>query len=100
MKGHADRAKHDVPLAQRAAPDADAGGDADAAGGLVQGGEEIGSIIEVPDDAEIGFEGQMPDKTFERIFVKLTPGQAVRLHRATQAMMVQPSQPVVFEVSS
>jgi hypothetical protein len=42
----------------------------------------------------------MPDKTFERILVKLAPGQAVRLHRATQAMMVQPSQPVVFEVGS
>ena len=69
-------------------------------GGLVRGSEEIGSIIEVPDDAEIGFEGQMPDQTFQRILLKLGPGQAVRLHRATQAMMVQPSQPVVFEVSS
>jgi hypothetical protein len=69
-------------------------------GGLVRESEEIGSIIEVPDDAEIGFDGQMPDKTFQRILVKLAPGQAVRLHRATQAMMVQPSdQAVVFDVT-
>ena len=69
-------------------------------GGLVRESEEIGSIIEVPDEAEIGFDGQMPDKTFERILLKLAPGQAVRLHRATQAMMVQPSdQAVVFDVT-
>jgi len=69
-------------------------------GGLVRESEEIGSIIEVPDDAEIGFDGQMPDKTFERILLKLAPGQAVRLHRATQAMLVQPSdQAVVFDVT-
>jgi len=69
-------------------------------GGLVRESEEIGSIIEVPDDAEIGFDGQMPDKTFQRILLKLAPGQAVRLHRATQAMMVQPSdQAVVFDVT-
>jgi hypothetical protein len=69
-------------------------------GALVANGEEIGAIINVSDDAEIGFkESQNPGELFSQIIVKVSKGDGVRINRSTQAMLVGESErPVMFQV--
>jgi hypothetical protein len=56
-------------------------------GELVRDEEQIGSIIEVDDDAEIGFR-QRPDGSFEAIILSLRAGHAVALHRSSDAVLL------------
>ena len=56
-------------------------------GELVREGEQIGSIIDVSDDAEIGFR-QRPDESFEAIILRLRAGHTVELHRGSDALLI------------
>ena len=56
-------------------------------GELLREGELIGSIIDVSDDAEIGFR-QRADKSFEAIILHLRAGHTVVLHRSSDALLI------------
>jgi hypothetical protein len=56
-------------------------------GELVRDGEQVGSIIDIDDDAEIGFR-QLPDGSFEAIILRLRTGQEVELHRSSHALLL------------
>jgi len=56
-------------------------------GGLVREPEQIGSIIEVDDDAQIGFR-QRADGSFEAIILQLRAGHRVLLHRSSDALLI------------
>jgi len=56
-------------------------------GELVRDREQIGSIIEVDDDAEIGFR-QRDDGSFEAIILRLRAGHAVALHRSSDVLLI------------
>lgn len=56
-------------------------------GELVRGEEQIGSIIEVDADAEIGFR-QRADGSFEAIILRLRAGHAVTLHRSSDILLI------------
>lgn len=56
-------------------------------GELMREDEKIGSIIEVDDDAEIGFR-QRPDGSFEAIILRLRTGHSVELHRSSDAVLL------------
>jgi hypothetical protein len=61
-------------------------------GALVPPGAQIGSVIDVPDDAEIGFrESENPGEPFSHIVLKLEKGQTVGVARSTQAMVLTDS---------
>jgi hypothetical protein len=67
-------------------------------GGLIRDGEQIGTIIEVSDDAEVSFQPSTnPKETFSRITLKVTEGDGIRINRGTQAMLVGKS-PIVFQI--
>jgi hypothetical protein len=55
-------------------------------GEIFREGEQLGSIIETDDEADIGFQ-QRPDGTFERIILRLKAGQAVTLHRGSDTLL-------------
>jgi hypothetical protein len=67
---------------------------------LVPAGAQIGSVIDVPDDAEIGFrESENPNEPFSHIVLKLEKGQAAKVARSTQAVVLTESvKTVTFEV--
>ena len=69
-------------------------------GALVPPGAQIGSVIDVPEDAEIGFRGSgNPNEPFSHIVLKLEKGQAAQLGRSTQAVVLTDSvKTVTFEV--
>jgi hypothetical protein len=69
-------------------------------GALVPPGAQIGSVIDVPDDAEIGFkESENPDEHFIHIILRLKKGQSVGVARSTQAMVLTESvKTIIFEV--
>jgi hypothetical protein len=69
-------------------------------GALVHKDEQIGMIIKVSDDAEIGFlESQNPEEPFNRIILKVAKGDGIRINRPTQAMLVcESEQTVTFQV--
>jgi hypothetical protein len=71
-------------------------------GGLIQNEETIGSIIEVPDDADIGFRNAHgTGEPFECIFVNLKPGMFLRLHRNTEVVVVHESKSAaIFHINS
>jgi len=71
-------------------------------GGLIREQECIGSIIDVADEAEIGFQpSENPNEAFGYIILKLKEGQSACINRSTQAMMVQPlSGAAYFEVEN
>jgi hypothetical protein len=56
-------------------------------GELVRDAEQIGSIVEVDDDDEIGFP-QRADGSFESIILRLRAGHAVLLHRSSDVMLL------------
>ena len=56
-------------------------------GELLREGEQIGSIIAVDDDAEIGFR-QRDDGSFEAIILRLRAGHTVELHRSSDALLI------------
>ena len=56
-------------------------------GELVREQEQIGSIVEVDDDAQIGFR-QRPDGNFEAIILQLRAGHRVLLHRSCDALLI------------
>jgi len=61
-------------------------------GALVPPEAQIGSVIDVPDDAEIGFrESENPGEPFSHIVLKLEKGQAVKVARSTQAVVLTES---------
>ena len=69
-------------------------------GELVRDDEQMGSIIEVDDDAEMGFQ-KRADGSFEAIHLRLRPGHAVTLHRSSDVLLVGPDgQQRVFYVLS
>ena len=49
-------------------------------------GEELGSVIEADDDADIGFH-QRPDGSFDRIILRLKAGHTATLHRGSQTLL-------------
>jgi len=55
-------------------------------GEILRDEEQIGSIIEVDDDAEIGFR-QRPDKSFDLIILRLKAGHTVTLHRGADVLL-------------
>ena len=69
-------------------------------GALVLKGEQIGAIIEVSDDAEIGFqESQSTKELFRHIILKVAKGDGIRINRPTQAMVVcESEQLIAFQV--
>jgi len=69
-------------------------------GTLVSKGEEIGSIIDVSDNAEIGFQkSKNPKELFSCIILKVAKGDEVCINRSTQAMVVSESeQAITFQV--
>jgi len=68
-------------------------------GEIVREAEQIGSIIEADDEAEIGFQPR-PDGTFERIILRLKAGQTATLHRGSQALLGGDVTERVFYISS
>ena len=56
-------------------------------GELLREGEEIGSIISVSDEAEIGFRPR-EDGSFEAIILRLRAGHTVELHRSSDALLI------------
>jgi hypothetical protein len=67
-------------------------------GGLVFDGEKIGAIIEVSDDAEIGFQkSDNPQKPYSRIILKVAKGDGILINRSTQAILVGSEQPIAFQ---
>jgi hypothetical protein len=56
-------------------------------GELVREQEQIGSIVEVDDDAQIGFR-QRADGSFDAIILQLRAGRRVLLHRASDALLI------------
>ena len=56
-------------------------------GELLREGEQIGSIIDVSDDAEIGFR-QRTDESFEAIILRLRAGHTAELHRGSDALLI------------
>jgi hypothetical protein len=69
-------------------------------GALVRKDEQIGAIIKVSDESEIGFqESQNPEELFSRIILKVAKGDGVRINRPTQAMLICAlEQPITFQV--
>lgn len=69
-------------------------------GQLIQNAETIGSIIEVPDDANIGFRnGMRIDEPFDCLMVRLKPGMSLKLNRSTEVIIMHNStEPVVFKI--
>jgi hypothetical protein len=69
-------------------------------GTLVSKDEQIGSVIDVSDNAEIGFqESKNPGELFSCIILKVAKGDGIRINRPTQAMLVCESEgPVTFQV--
>ena len=69
-------------------------------GALVAKDEIIGAIIDVSDDAEMGFlESKNPDELFSFIILKVPKGDGVRVNRPTEALLVGDSErPVTFQV--
>jgi len=67
---------------------------------LVPPGSLIGSVIDIPDDAEIGFqESENPDEPFIHIILRLKKGQSVRFSRSTQAVfLTELVKTITFEV--
>ena len=55
-------------------------------GEIFREGEELGSIIEVDDDAHIGFH-QRPDGSFDRIILRMKAGHKATLRRGSQALL-------------
>ena len=68
-------------------------------GEIVRDGEQIGSIIEADDEADIGFQPR-PDGTFERIILRLKAGHTATLHRGSQALLAGDVAERAFYVSS
>lgn len=67
-------------------------------GGLVAENQKIGAVIEVSDDAEIGFQkSNDPENRFSRIILKVEKGDGILINRSTQAMLVESEQPVTFQ---
>jgi hypothetical protein len=65
-------------------------------GGLIGENETIGAVIEVSDEAEIGFEkSDNPTDTFKFIVLKVSKGDGIRLNRGTQAIVIQPAKKAV-----
>ncbi len=56
-------------------------------GALVREGEAIGSIIDAPEDAAIGFVPSPDGKGFESIHVKLKSGESIGVHRSSMAIV-------------
>ena len=56
-------------------------------GELVRQQEQIGSIVEVDDDAQIGFR-QRADGSLEAIILQLRAGQRALLHRSSDALLI------------
>src|SRR5262245_35001014 len=54
---------------------------------LVRAEEKIGSIIDVDDDAEIGFR-ERADGSLEAIILRLRAGQKAELHRSSEALLI------------
>ena len=71
-------------------------------GNVVLDNEAIGAILETSDDdARIGFqEAADGSGAFERIVVQLQSGMSLRLHRASEALVIQENDPAIFEVVS
>lgn len=69
-------------------------------GALVRKDEQLGAIIKVSDEAEIGFqESENSEEPFTRIILKVAKGDGVRINRPTQAMLVcELEQPIAFQV--
>ncbi|HEY3762639.1 MAG TPA: hypothetical protein VGN23_12910 [Verrucomicrobiae bacterium] len=69
-------------------------------GALIQGEELIGDIIEVSDNADIGFQkSENPEEIFSHIVLKVAKGDGICLNRSTEAILVcDTDQPVAFEV--
>ncbi len=56
---------------------------------LVPSGVQIGSVLDVPDDAEVGFrESENPGEPFSHIVLKLAKGQTAGVARSTQAVVL------------
>jgi hypothetical protein len=68
-------------------------------GEIFREGEEIGSVIEADDDADIGFH-QRSDGSFDKIILRLKAGQTATLHRGSQALLGGDVTERVFYVSS
>ena len=69
-------------------------------GELVHDDEQMGSIIEADDEAEMGFQ-KRADGSFEAIHLRLRAGHAVTLHRSSDVLLVAPDgQQRVFYVLS
>ena len=68
-------------------------------GEIVRVDEQIGSIIEADDEAEIGFH-KRPDGSFDRIILRLKAGHTATLHRGSQALLGGDVTERVFYVSS
>jgi hypothetical protein len=68
-------------------------------GEIFREGEELGSVIEADDDADIGFH-QRPDGSFDRIILRLKAGHKATLHRGSQAFLGGDVTERVFYVSS
>lgn len=61
-------------------------------GALFPPGAQIGSVIDVPEDTEIGFrESENPNEPFSHIVLKLEKGQAAKVARSTQAIVLTES---------
>jgi hypothetical protein len=71
-------------------------------GALVPPGVPIGSVIDVPDDAEIGFrESENPGEPFSHIVLKLEKGQTAAVAHSTQAIVLTESvKTITFEVEN
>lgn len=61
-------------------------------GAIMREGEQVQSVIEAPDDAKIGFDPSPDGKGFETIRIVLKSGDALLLHRSSQAMIASPDQ--------
>jgi hypothetical protein len=68
-------------------------------GEIFREGEELGSVIEADDDADIGFH-QRPDGSFDRIILRLKAGHTATLHRGSQALLGGDVAERAFYVSS
>jgi hypothetical protein len=66
-------------------------------GEIIGDTEQVGSIIDADEDAEIGFQ-QRPDGTNERIILRLKAGQTVTLHRGSHALLGSDLKERVFYV--
>jgi hypothetical protein len=67
-------------------------------GEIVRETEQIGSIIDADEDAQIGFQ-QRPDGSFETIIVRLKAGQAVTLHRGSHVLLAGSGERVFYVLS-